>query len=137
MPASCSNWRRVTGLAEGAPAFTSSCIRRALGTRELRHLAGDAMDFVDVAIVAEVVLLGVDPLAFPVARIGHGQLDLEYLAAVSELPFLDDLQILAHRHARLDPVMARLQVDGLDHERVAFPMADRVAVVGGHGDVGI
>ena len=95
-----------------------------------------AFDLADVRVVDAQPALRVAPLADPVDGIGHDVLDLEHLAVLEQPDALLHAELLGDRDAGVDVVVVRLDVPRVDDQRVAFPAADRLAVVGEDHRVG-
>jgi hypothetical protein len=81
----------------------------------------------DIGVVVTVPILGIDPLAFPVFRVRHGERILHDVSVLPQPDPFDNLEVLAYRNSGLNPVVLGLDVGGLDHERVAFKVSDGVS----------
>ncbi len=77
---------------------------------------------------------------FQLFGVGQRVLDLDRLAVLDQPHALDDVQRVARRNARaalVEPVVVARKILRVDDQRVAFPVADRLAVEARHDDVGI
>src|SRR6185436_5811122 len=99
------------------------------GRRQPAVGVGQALHFGDIGVVLPLPVVSARPLAVPALGIDERPLVFERLALVGQADALDDPELIAHRQAVVDHVLVDGHRARFDDERVAFPLADLLAVI--------